>query len=152
MTPQAKIKARLLELAGAEEIGITILNRKGAYYAILRGEFESTRRLLRPLFHEAAMTSGAPNEATFRLLPDTAIGKVLHEMEIEPAWLAWNAGTVVSLARGIREGGDFARLPVLADALEEAGCTNTAILNHCRASEPHETSCWVVDLLLGKSK
>jgi hypothetical protein len=40
---------------------------------------------------------------------------------------------------------------ILADALEEAGLTDTDILNHCRAATPHSRGCWVVDLVLGKS-
>jgi hypothetical protein len=46
---------------------------------------------------------------------------------------------------------DLARLAVLADALEEAGCTDSDILNHCRKPGVHVRGCWVVDLLLGKS-
>jgi hypothetical protein len=41
-------------------------------------------------------------------------------------------------------------MPILADALEEAGCTDAAILGHCRGPGPHVRGCWVVDLLLGK--
>ena len=42
------------------------------------------------------------------------------------------------------------RLPILADALEDAGCTDQAILDHCRGAGPHVRGCWVVDLILGK--
>lgn len=45
----------------------------------------------------------------------------------------------------------FDLLPILADALQEAGCTDAAILEHCRGPGPHVRGCWVVDLLLGKS-
>jgi hypothetical protein len=41
-------------------------------------------------------------------------------------------------------------VPILADALEEAGCTNADILSHCRGPWPHVRGCWVVDLLLAK--
>jgi hypothetical protein len=63
----------------------------------------------------------------------------------------WITATVVRLARGIYEGGAFDRLPILADALEEAGCDNAAVLAHCRGEGPHVRGCWVLDLLLGKS-
>ena len=43
------------------------------------------------------------------------------------------------------------RLAILADALEDAGCTNADVLDHCRGAGPHVRGCWVVDLLLGKS-
>ena len=45
----------------------------------------------------------------------------------------------------------FAAMPVLADALEEAGCDSPDILTHCRGDGPHVRGCWVVDLVLGKS-
>jgi hypothetical protein len=45
---------------------------------------------------------------------------------------------------------DFTDMPILADALEEAGCTDSNILMHCRGPGPHVRGCWVVDLLLGK--
>jgi hypothetical protein len=54
------------------------------------------------------------------------------------------------LAPGIEEEQAFDRLPVLADALEEAGCTDADILSHLRGPGPHVRGCWVVDLLLGK--
>jgi hypothetical protein len=68
----------------------------------------------------------------------------------DPAWLTWNNGTVPRLAAGLYDEGAFDRLPILADALEDAGCTDAAILDHCRGPGPHVRGCWVVDLLLGK--
>jgi hypothetical protein len=67
-----------------------------------------------------------------------------------PAWLAWNDGAVRKMAQAIYEG-RFADLPILADALEDAGCTDAAILAHCRSGGEHVRGCWVVDLLLGKT-
>jgi hypothetical protein len=64
--------------------------------------------------------------------------------------LAWNNGTVPALARAIYEERAWGRLPILCDALEEAGCTDAAILAHCRGPGPHARGCWVIDLLLGK--
>jgi hypothetical protein len=69
---------------------------------------------------------------------------------IDRAWLAWSDGTVVKLTRSIYDERAFDRLPVLADALEDAGCDNADILSHCRGPGPHVRGCWVVDLLLGK--
>jgi hypothetical protein len=68
----------------------------------------------------------------------------------DPLWLTGNDGTVVNLAQGIYEERAFDRLPVLADALEDAGCHNADILAHCRQPGEHVRGCWVVDLLLGK--
>ena len=41
-------------------------------------------------------------------------------------------------------------MPILADALQDAGCDNDDILTHCRGEGPHVRGCWVVDLVLGK--
>ena len=64
---------------------------------------------------------------------------------------AWRTSTAVGLARTMYESRDFAAMPILADALEEAGCGSTDILAHCRGDGPHVRGCWVVDLVLGKS-
>jgi hypothetical protein len=63
---------------------------------------------------------------------------------------AWLTPGVVELARAIYDDRAFERMPILADALEEAGCTNADILTHCRLPGPHVRGCWVVDLVLGK--
>jgi hypothetical protein len=66
---------------------------------------------------------------------------------INPTWLT---STVLQLAAGIYSDRAFDRLPILADALQDAGCDNEDVLNHCRSEGPHVRGCWVVDLLLGK--
>jgi hypothetical protein len=65
--------------------------------------------------------------------------------------LAWLTATVVALARGIYDERAFDRMPILADALQDAGCDNADVLDHCRGPGPHVRGCWVVDMLLGKS-
>jgi hypothetical protein len=67
---------------------------------------------------------------------------------VQSRWLAWNHGTIPAIARGIYEERAFHDLPILADALEDAGCTSRDILDHCRGPRPHVRGCWVVDLLL----
>jgi hypothetical protein len=69
---------------------------------------------------------------------------------LRPAWLAWEGGTVPKLAAAIYEERAFDRLPILADALEDAGCTEAELLAHLRAPGPHVRGCWALDLLLGK--
>jgi hypothetical protein len=76
---------------------------------------------------------------------------------VDPHWLTWNDGMIPKIAqviydeRQLPEGTlDNTRLAVLADALEEAGCTNADILDHCRQSGEHYRGCWVVDLMLGR--
>jgi hypothetical protein len=69
---------------------------------------------------------------------------------LAPAVVSWNGSTVPKLAAAIYGERAFDRLPVLADALEDAGCTDAAILGHCRMGGEHARGCWVVDLVLGK--
>jgi hypothetical protein len=66
---------------------------------------------------------------------------------VQEEWLRWNGGTVGVLARHCRERQDFAPLPLLADALEDAGCTDAGILGHFRGGGEHARGCWLVDLL-----
>jgi hypothetical protein len=77
-------------------------------------------------------------------------GNPFRPVKVDPSWLAWSEGTVVKLAQGIYEDRAFDRLPVLADALEEAGCDNAAMLAHCRQAGEHVRGCWVIDLVTGK--
>jgi hypothetical protein len=67
-----------------------------------------------------------------------------------PSWLTWNNGAVPKLAGAIYDERGFDRMPILADALEEAGCDDADLLSHCRSGGEHVRGCWVVDLLLGK--
>jgi hypothetical protein len=62
----------------------------------------------------------------------------------------WQTSTALSLAKQMYEARDFSAMPILADALQDAGCDNEDILSHCRGEGPHVRGCWVVDLVLGK--
>jgi hypothetical protein len=68
-------------------------------------------------------------------------------VRLDPAWLAWSGGTVARLARGMWDEGAFDRLPILGDALEEAGCADPAVLGHCRSSSDARSS-WLVELIV----
>jgi hypothetical protein len=78
-------------------------------------------------------------------------GNSFRPSTLDPTVLAWNGGTVPKLAQAIYDERRFADLPILADALEEAGCSNPDVLAHCRSDGPHVRGCWAVDFLLGKS-
>ena len=75
-------------------------------------------------------------------------GNPFRPVSVNPSWLT---STVVALAEGIYQERAFDRLPILADALEEAGCDHADILNHCREPGEHVRGCWVVDLLTGRT-
>ena len=74
-------------------------------------------------------------------------GNPFRPVLFNPDWLT---STVIALSRGIYEDRAFDRLPILADALEDAGCENEDVIVHCGSDGPHVRGCWVVDLVLGK--
>ncbi len=64
---------------------------------------------------------------------------------------AWRTSDAVALARTMYEAREFSAMPILADALQDAGCDSDDILNHCRdTAQVHVRGCWVIDLVLGK--
>jgi hypothetical protein len=75
---------------------------------------------------------------------------LFHRLAIASSVLAWDDRCVVNLATGIYMDRAFYRVPILADAFEEAGCTDADILSHCRLPGEHVRGCWVVDLCLCK--
>jgi hypothetical protein len=76
------------------------------------------------------------------------IGNPFRPVILNPAWQTTN---VTAIAQAIYDERVFERMPILGDALEDAGCDNADILNHCRQPGEHVRGCWVVDLILGKS-
>ncbi|MDB5312930.1 MAG: hypothetical protein JWO38_7132, partial [Gemmataceae bacterium] len=75
-------------------------------------------------------------------------GNPFRPVVIDPSWVTL---TAVSLARGIYDERAFDRLPILADALTDGGCSNDDLLDHLRGPGPHVCGCWALDLVLGKS-
>jgi hypothetical protein len=75
-------------------------------------------------------------------------GNPFRPVALDPEW---HNSTVVQLAQGIYADRAFDRLPILADALQDAGCDHPDVLTHCRSTGPHARGCWVVDLILGKA-
>ena len=75
------------------------------------------------------------------------LGNPFRPVATNPAWLT---PTVVSLAEGIYADRAYDRLPVLADALRDAGCEDPDVVSHCRGPGSHVRGCWVMDLVLGR--
>ncbi|MCE9568118.1 MAG: hypothetical protein K8U57_39450 [Planctomycetes bacterium] len=76
-------------------------------------------------------------------------GNVFRPATFSPEW---RTDTVLSLAKEMYESRDFSAMPILADALQDAGCDSDGILEHCRdEKQVHVRGCWVVDQVLGKS-
>jgi hypothetical protein len=112
-----------------------------AHWCAVEDAWESAGELLAWHF----VDDEGPLQATF--LRDI-FSNPFRPVAVDPAWLT---STVVALARSIYDERAFDRLPILADALEDAGCDSADVLDHCRGDGPHVRGCWVVDLLLGKA-
>jgi hypothetical protein len=100
--------------------------------------------------HAAFLAGKADEEQVLCDLIRDVIGNPFHPVKVVSNWLAWNDGTVRRIAQGIYDERAFDRLPILHDALLDAGCDDEAILSHCRSEGPHVRGCWVIDLILGK--
>lgn len=100
---------------------------------------------------QAEMIARQAEQAAQSDLLRDVFGNPFRPVALDPSRLAWNDGIVVKFAQSIYDNRAFDRLPVLADALEEAGCTNQEILDHCHQPGEHVRGCWVVDCCLGKS-
>jgi hypothetical protein len=90
------------------------------------------------------------SDADLAVLLFDIFGNPFRPVSIDPSWLTWHDGLLVSMARQMYDSSDFRDMPVLGDALEEAGCQDQSILGHCRSGGVHGRGCWVVDLVLGK--
>jgi hypothetical protein len=79
-------------------------------------------------------------------------GDPFRKASIEPSWLTWNAATVPRIAQGIYDDHAFDQLPILADALEEAGCSDESILGHCRSEGRTSgvAGCWTCSWARGR--
>jgi hypothetical protein len=117
---------------------------EGAVAAAVRAALEVATEWGDPKW--ATQSAGAAVRAA---LLRELVGNPFRPWGLDPAWLTWRGGTVLRIAQGIYEESRFEELPVLADALEEAGCTDPDVLAHCRGGE-HFRGCWVVDRLLAK--
>ena len=93
-----------------------------------------------------------PTAPTSRPTPSASSCCEVFGNPFRPAGLdaAWRTANVVNLAKVIYDERRFDDLPVLADALEEAGCDNTDLLSHLRGPGPHARGCWALDLILDK--
>jgi hypothetical protein len=86
--------------------------------------------------------------AVFAKLAHDILGSRFHKPVVDPAWLLSNHGAARHIAEQIAATGNFADMPILADALEDAGCTDEYLLRHCRRGT-HVPGCWALDAVLG---
>jgi hypothetical protein len=99
---------------------------------------------------DAALPAQRTNDALRRTAYHDVVGNPYRPVWPEPFWLTANDHAVEHLARQIDELGEYNRLGLLGDALQDAGCDNQAVLDHCREDGVHGPGCWVVDTLLGR--
>jgi hypothetical protein len=92
----------------------------------------------------AVQALGVP--ARLSLIRDV-FGNPFQPVQFSPQW---RSEDVVAIARAISEDRSFEQLPILADALQDAGCDSEELLEHCRADGPHVLGCWALDAVLGK--
>jgi hypothetical protein len=102
-------------------------------------------------YRTGLVSDGGQGYSPVVLLHDLFGSLPFHPITIDPAWLTWHDGLLVSMAQTMYDSRDFSDMPVLADALEEAGCDNADILTHCRHPSEHVRGCWVLDSILGRS-
>ena len=136
--------------------------KASAYRARICAKYKSPRkfglaaRLLNPLVGpwfgvSSKLDHDREQSAQGHLLRDIFGPLPFRPIIVDPTWLSWHDGLLVSMARRMYDSRDFSDMPVLADALEEAGCTNPDVLAHCRSEGEHVRGCWLLDLLMGKS-
>ncbi len=147
---------RRVRLFGADIDAEEQLRRRPTWYRVGLWEAAGTRRhqlskvygLLLYLRAEYDLTHSSVDPGQVSLIRDI-FGNPFRTVAFDPGW---RTDTAVSLARGMYAARDFAAMPILADALQDAGCENDDILAHCRdPQQVHVRGCWVVDLVLGKS-
>jgi hypothetical protein len=120
-----------------------------ACHWVLRGNALDAARLCylaADVVHSTLQSERQSAELLRRLTHDI-FGNPFRPVDFDPHW---RTSDVVGLARAIYEHRAFDRMPILADALMDAGCADEQILDHCRGDGPHVRGCWVVDSVLNK--
>jgi len=95
-----------------------------------------------------AAVSHFPGPASADLLRDVLGPFPFRPLRMHGSWFHWDRGIAPAIAQEIRAELAFERLPILADALLDAGCTNEELLQHCRSKGPHVLGCWALDVVL----
>jgi hypothetical protein len=111
-------------------------------------EFASSSPGIHALTAPGGLVNGTAEQAGQAKLLRDIFGNPFRTVAFDPAW---RTDTAAVLARQMYEGRDFGAMPILADALQDAGCDSEEVLSHCRdPKQVHARGCWVVDLVLGK--
>jgi hypothetical protein len=97
---------------------------------------------------QAVRDTGPAGEGAYQadLLRDV-FGNPFQIQTAAPGWLRWDGGVVPRMARAMQAGRSWEELPILADALQDAGCCDNNVLEHLRGPGPHVPGCWVIEML-----
>lgn len=134
--------------------------QRGAAYIAWRAAFEKLPSVIRSIalgtvYNAAAHPGGGGYNWRDVEQESVAVAALLRDIFGDPfrrvTFLPeWRTSTVLALAHQMYESRDFSAMPILADALQDAGCDNDDVLAHCRGPGGHVRGCWVVDLVLGR--
>jgi hypothetical protein len=138
--------------------GVAAIWAAEALSVLLRGYFSpSARNLSEAVARAARADRDAHGDMDWRAARRRQVGYLcdlrgrhFYSVDFDPLWGNWHDGLVVVMAQMIFEKRRFSEMPVLADALEDAGCDNADIPAHCRSTREHVRGCWVIDELMGK--
>jgi hypothetical protein len=139
-------------LIGAHDELADALLKAAAHHAEWTLLREAHRAAVAPpdfsVINQAGSDADAAKLAASAVLLREVLGNPFRPVTFSPSW---RTDTAVSLARTMYDARDFSAMPILADAIQDAGCDSADILSHCRdANATHVRGCWVVDLVLGK--
>jgi hypothetical protein len=149
-------------LAGAVELRASNVAAWDVYLAVAQRSANHTPEQVHAAYAVCLLTAAKPNPPVAHVINITRgaaaplfvklircmFGNPFRAVPFHPEW---RTQTVLILARQMSDSRDFSAMPILADALQDAGCDDTDVLTHCRESGAHVRGCWVVDLLLDKS-
>ncbi len=121
--------------------------RRRAFPAAWAAYWTCKRLIAETVWNAAAAASDAGERGQAHLLREI-FGNPFRPIVVLPSWLTWNDGAVRKIARAIYDGRNFGDLPILADALEDAGCMDADLLAHCRQRAEHVRGCFAVDGLI----
>jgi hypothetical protein len=148
---KAKLRAAWRGATDAERWALLELRRDGGSFGQLRDRWEAANAVVVASLVDGILSWNAPiplfRRAEQLQILHEIVGSPFHPVTLDSRWPTSN---VLDLARTIYDERAFDRLPILADALMDAGCADEGILSHCRSEGPHVRGCWVVDLILGK--
>jgi hypothetical protein len=127
-----------------EALAIFVADQDFEGAAYNRDSTDYLKLLRRPVEFRRHLWAGPTDAPVLRDL----FGNPFRPIVLDPGWLT---AYVRTLAQSIYEERTYGHMPILADALQDAGCDNADILDHCRQPGEHVRGCWVLDLILGRT-